>query len=477
MLFYPKKKKNIFLTIIVLLLISGFISAQEDINDLKFGNSPVSNSDTSKAAFVDWAKDNAFNIGTIEPGSGFDDLQSLRKAIGNARVVCLGETRHDIHEQFRLKHRIIEFLVKEMDFSVFAMEESLPYGDKINKYVLGGGSDPEVLLNNMGNWYVWDTKEVLALIKWMRKYNSNQSHEKKVEFYGIDITDPIPAIQNTLLYLEKVDTKLADILKNKLEKVQLLNTKVRSEAEIMERYKSLSDKEVANLDEFISRFYSDFKNNRSKYISRSSKSEFEWMLRQIHSIMVSHDQYNIRRTGTREEVFKDGAFQRDKGMADNVLWLLKQGGETRRIILWAHNFHIARNPLDMIGNTRMPSTKGFVPLGYHLREAIGDKLYSIGFSFYKSNYKGLQSAEEDMIDAAFKMVDRQMFFIDLKSSPKKGPVFEWLNQKHKMTGGGIGERIVAMLYPIKTYDAIIFINTITQTVMSPFSLERISKLR
>ena len=131
MLFCPKKKNNIFLTIIVLLLISCFISAQDDNNDLKLRQSPVSNSEKSKAAFVDWAKDNAVNIRTIEPGSGFEDFQSLRKAIGDARVVCLGETRHDIHEQFRLKHRIIEFLVEEMDFSVFAMEESLPYGDKI----------------------------------------------------------------------------------------------------------------------------------------------------------------------------------------------------------------------------------------------------------------------------------------------------------------------------------------------------------
>lgn len=215
--------------------------------------------ESNKDAFVDWAKENASEIKTLEPGSGFDDLRSLQKSIGDARMVFIGESRHDAHEHFKFKHRLVEFLVEEMGFTLFAMEESLPYGDRINKYVLGGEGDPEVLLNNMGNWYVWDTKEVLALIQWMRKYNSDPKHDKKVEFCGVDVTDPIPAIENMLVYLEKVDSESADILKNKLEKVQLLNTEIRSEREITERYVSLSDEEVAYLGEFISGFYDDLR--------------------------------------------------------------------------------------------------------------------------------------------------------------------------------------------------------------------------
>jgi erythromycin esterase len=187
-------------------------------------------------AFIDWAKKKASEIETLEPGSKFDDLRPLQKSIGDARMVFLGESRHDAHEHFKFKHRLVEFLIEEMGFTLFAMEESLPYGDKINKYVLGGEGDPEALLNDMGNWYVWDTKEVLALIQWMRKYNSDPKHDKKVEFCGVDVTDPIPAIENMLVYLEKVDSESADLLKNELEKVQLLNTKIRSERDITERY-------------------------------------------------------------------------------------------------------------------------------------------------------------------------------------------------------------------------------------------------
>jgi len=45
MLSSNKKKKAIFLTVILLLMISGFVSAQDKITDLKFGHSLVSDMD------------------------------------------------------------------------------------------------------------------------------------------------------------------------------------------------------------------------------------------------------------------------------------------------------------------------------------------------------------------------------------------------------------------------------------------------
>jgi hypothetical protein len=48
MLFSYRKKKITFFTVILLLLISGFVSAQNEIIDLKFEQPPVSDSDTSR---------------------------------------------------------------------------------------------------------------------------------------------------------------------------------------------------------------------------------------------------------------------------------------------------------------------------------------------------------------------------------------------------------------------------------------------
>ena len=64
--------------------------------------------------FTDWAKKNSQKIETLELTEKQDDLKLLKQIVGKAEVVCLGESRHDIHEQFKLKHRFIKYLVEEM---------------------------------------------------------------------------------------------------------------------------------------------------------------------------------------------------------------------------------------------------------------------------------------------------------------------------------------------------------------------------
>ncbi len=446
----------------ILFISSMFLSACFTIGIAQ--NHVIIDNESNKAAFIEWTKDNVSEIKTLEPGSGFDDLRSLQKSIGDARIVFIGESRHDAHEHFKFKHRLVEFLVEEMGFTLFAMEESLPYGDRINKYVLGGEDDPEVLLNNMGNWFVWDTKEVLELIKWMRKYNADPKHDKKVEFCGIDVTDPIPAIENVLVYLKKVDSELADLLKNKLEKVQLLNTKMRSEYEITGKYISLSDEEVDSVGEFISRFCDDFKNNRSKYISKSSKSEYNWMLQQVKSVIVAHDIYRMRRPGA-----EGTALSREDGMTNNIRWLL--GRDNRRIVLWAHNMHIAKSSI-LISGYRQNEPEEVELFGSHIGKELGDDLFSIGFSYYQANYKNLKPSEEDMLGAVFNRIGSEMFFLNLRAIPKRGPVFNWFNQEHRMNVGAFGDGAVISFNPVKAYDAIIFTKSITETELSPVSFKR-----
>lgn len=191
------------------------------------------------------------------------------------------------------------------------------------------------------------------------------------------------------------------------------------------------------------------------------------MLQQVQSVIVAHNIYRMRRPGAN-----GAALSREDGMTNNIRWLL--GRDSRRIVLWAHNFHIARTPLSISGY-RQSDPIEFEPFGSHISKELGDDLYSIGFSFYQANYKDLKPSEGDMLGAVFKMVDRQMFFLDLQSSPKDGPVFNWLNHKHKMRGGGYDiSSALSFFFPVKTYDAIIFINSITQTELSPVSLTRFS---
>ena len=113
-------------------------------------------------------------------------MHGLRALVGQARVVALGEATHGTREFFQLKHRMLEFLVEEMGFRVFAIEANWPECLAINDYVLHGEGDPEEALAGIYFW-TWNTEEVLELIEWMRRYNADPAHEQKLKFYGVDM--------------------------------------------------------------------------------------------------------------------------------------------------------------------------------------------------------------------------------------------------------------------------------------------------
>src|SRR5262249_57840982 len=75
---------------------------------------------TLKPEGIAWLKANAIPLATAEPGSRFEDLEPLRATIGNARVVGLGEATHGTREFFQLKHRMIEYCVSQLGFTVIA---------------------------------------------------------------------------------------------------------------------------------------------------------------------------------------------------------------------------------------------------------------------------------------------------------------------------------------------------------------------
>src|SRR5258708_3116463 len=101
---------------------------------------------------VEWISAHAVRLQTCEAGHGFADMQPLKKIIGNARIVSLGEATHGTREFFQLKHRMLEFLATEMGFTIFSIEASMPEAYRLNDFVLNGKGDPAQLLTDMYFW-------------------------------------------------------------------------------------------------------------------------------------------------------------------------------------------------------------------------------------------------------------------------------------------------------------------------------------
>src|SRR4051812_36720381 len=126
--------------------------------------------ETVKPEVLSWIRQSAVPLKGVIAGIGFEDFACFREWLGNARVVGLGEATHDTREFFQLKHRVFEFLVSELGFTLFTIEAPLSESLSINHYILTGEGDAHHALMSM-RFYCWDTREVFELIEWMRRWN------------------------------------------------------------------------------------------------------------------------------------------------------------------------------------------------------------------------------------------------------------------------------------------------------------------
>jgi erythromycin esterase len=77
---------------------------------------------------------------------------------------------HGTREVFQMKDRMLEFLVREMGFTVFALEASMPDCIPINDYVLHGRGDPQLAVAGQGFW-TWNTADASQRLAWHEAAN------------------------------------------------------------------------------------------------------------------------------------------------------------------------------------------------------------------------------------------------------------------------------------------------------------------
>ncbi|KAK1176966.1 erythromycin esterase family protein [Streptomyces sp. NBS 14/10] len=128
---------------------------------------------------------------------------------------------------------------------------------------------------------------------------------------------------------------------------------------------------------------------------------------------------------------------RDQVMAENVEWWRQYTGN--KILLSAHNTHVSYDSFD----TRYPKTQGSF-----LRDALGSRYASIGFSFYKGSFNAFGTDDNVMrnyhVDGAkpgsneqtLDKARRDDYILDMRTAPE--PVREWLDKEHATWNIGAG---------------------------------------
>ncbi len=366
-----------------------------------------------------WLRDNAIPFETTDPNSNFEDLLPLKELIGDARIVALGEATHGTHEFPEMKHRMLRFLVEEMGFNTFAIEASWAETNLLNNYVRTGQGDPAKLLDEYLPW-TSNTQEVLDMVLWMRAHNENPGDAPLVSFYGFDTQFHEMAMDNVFAYLEQADPDRV------VETIRLYYCFSPDRTRL---YAGSSAESKANCRANLQAVYDQLSRRQTEYEARSSPEAFARALQSARVVLQVEDQVSL---GDHDYIV------RDQYMAENVTWLLNQAGPSGKIILSAHNFHVSTD--DLIIKT----------MGAHLREAYGEEMVVIGFSFYEGSFHSklladtAQMGDEpgelmefavlpppiDSYEGYFRSTDLPYFFLDLRHPPSDPAVKEWLSAPH-----------------------------------------------
>jgi erythromycin esterase len=172
-----------------------------------------------------------------------------------------------------------------------------------------------------------------------------------------------------------------------------------------------------------------------------------------------------------EGAWLDAVNLRDRAMAEQLLWLASEVHPDARIVLWAHNGHVARSTRS-VPDERLRGR--MIPMGRHLARELGDALVVFGFACGTGRDRDLdvevdlEPVEPDSLDGALSRVGPQRFVVDLRRAPDEGPVRGWLARRHRVRYMASYEEMV----PIEAFDALFFVDTTSPTRPRPAALAR-----
>jgi erythromycin esterase-like protein len=367
-----------------------------------------------------WVRDHAVPLDTVDPAAPLGDLAPLRRAIGGAEIVGLGESIHGAAEEETLKHRTLRLLVEDMGFRSVAWEEDWTTGLQIDRYIRTGKGDLDALMAQVSPQ--WQSREVARVLAWLRDYNTGRAD--KVRFVGVEYY-----LLRALAY-DAVEAYVARTAPQRLAELRRHLRVIRPDTADMfayiQWYLAVADK--APYLDHARRVYRLVKS----LPHRPGDRAHALALHHARQIVSFYEHYSLPQPPA-----SDSLVYRDAHAAQNLRWWHRYSGG--KVAYWGASAHTANAPRLRIVVPPGPHWR-YATAGSHLRRWYGRRYVSIGFTFDHGTVSlgpegtaTLPPPAQDWFERPFGKVGLDQFALDLRT-PAPPPVRRWLQTPIRTRG-------------------------------------------
>lgn len=300
---------------------------------------------------------------------GPDTARVVANTLKTHRIIGLGEATHGTSEIFRMKADLVKELVRD---GVRTLLFELPVSGafRLDDYLQGGAGEPIAsVLSRCSVYFSWRVEEVGDLFGWIREWN--QTHpDDRVHVYGCDPQSP--DLDQVFSFLSKeIPGFKAEPYRDRLAAARKV---IEAEGERFSKTaKGMTFKtdtapvkreiyaETRDVMELLTLLQTVPQDRPGWVRSQLSLQAYE---QQCQGDLEHARAWDYPENNSDEVRFAAPYAVRDIAMAENAAYVQNHlAGKDGRVILWAHSYHVARQPLKLDDG---------IPLGTYLAEWYAD---------------------------------------------------------------------------------------------------------
>lgn len=398
---------------------------------------------------VTWLREHAVRVRSIDPADeDFADLEPLGEAIGDARVVLLGEASHGEGATSLAKGRLLRFLHQRKGFDVLALEAGFHDCAKAGWALAAGQADGDMIARGVPDWT--RVEQFQPVIDYVR---ASQGSARPIALVGMSwyVHGDSALFDDAIAFFEEADAALpTPPQRQALARFQQflgnLTSHRRPKAEV-------KPPGLVHLEAMIDMLGRD---PEGKFRRAHERREIGFMRLSLENLKSFLQFWH-------KPLTRGGVDDNPLGVIEgrNVVFFAREYFPKRKIIVWAHNGHIARGTsrIDEL-ESKFKFSEG-IATGERIHDALGDAVYSIMFTSHGGRSNGWWNEPRDVptppagsLEDLLHRAGLTRAFVDLRHLPAN----HWL--RNPQVAQPVSYTPMRADWT-QVYDALFFIDTMT----------------